>query len=97
MDSAWSFGAQYLAPFKDRSEDVLGLAYGQADWGMPGRDAARLAGIDTSVEHHVELYYSLHADDNFVITPSAQWIRNAAGDKANGSAWVFGLRTSVSF
>jgi hypothetical protein len=97
MDNAWSVGVQHLSPFKCRPEDVIGVAYGQANWGNAGRNNARLAGIDTSAEHHLELYYSLYADDNFVITPSAQWIKNAAGDGANGSAWIFGLRSYISF
>ncbi len=97
MDKAWSLGMQYTAPFKNRSNDVIGLAWGQAYFGSPGQAAAALNGISTDAERHLEAYYNFQASEDFKITPSAQWIKNAAGDRANGEAWVFGLRTQINF
>lgn len=97
MEQAWSLGMQYSAPFKTRSNDVIGLAWGQARFGSAGRAAAIQNGVATADERHLEVYYSFHASEDFKITPSAQLIKHAAGDRANGEAWVFGLRTQVNF
>lgn len=97
MDMAWSLGCQCSAPFNNRKQDVVGLAYGQAAFGSTGRDIAKLAGIDINDEHHLELYYSFKVKEGFQITPAAQWIRNANGNTANGDAWIFGLRSQISF
>lgn len=97
MAKAWSLGMQYVAPFRNRDSDTIGIAWGQAGFGSAGRAAAIQNGIATADERHLEVYYSFQASEDFKITPSAQLIKNAAGDKANGEAWVFGLRTQLSF
>lgn len=97
LETAWSLGMQCSSPFANRKQDVFGMAYGQAETGSAGKLLAIQNGVNNGIENHFEIYYSFKADEDLTITPSAQWIKNAAGNRAHDDAWLFGIRTQVGF
>lgn len=48
-------------------------------------------------EHIMEMYYKVHINDRFSITPNVQFIINRLGDPSNDLMTVVGLRTTFKF
>jgi hypothetical protein len=82
-----------------RRNDVLGVGYSLLTLRQNGigDTAATNTRYKNALEHTAEAYYKFAVNDAISIVPSVQWINNALGIKANGSAWVVGLRTSFTF
>lgn len=49
------------------------------------------------MEHIMEMYYKVHVNDRFSITPNVQFIINRLGDPSNDLMTVVGLRTTFKF
>jgi hypothetical protein len=48
-------------------------------------------------EHIIEMYYKVHINDRFSITPNVQFIINRLGDAANDLMTVIGVRSTFNF
>lgn len=48
-------------------------------------------------EHIMEMYYKVHINDRFSVTPNVQFIINRLGDPSNDLMTVVGLRTTFKF
>jgi hypothetical protein len=93
VGQAWSAGLGITGKFFGRDEDTVGLAFGQAVMGKSRK------AFDTNFgdEYRMELYYNTKVNNNLNITPDLQWVKNPLGNKANSSAWVFGVRAFLHF
>lgn len=95
IGNALSVGFQFKNFSCRREHDAIGFAYGCAFLSKDYTDfvaADPADGFETANEHHIEFYYRVHINKYIQITPDIQWVKNPAGNKEIGSAWVFGLR-----
>ncbi|MBN1687964.1 MAG: carbohydrate porin [Candidatus Omnitrophica bacterium] len=100
---AWSFGIQLDGQLWNRTDDRIGIAFGQV---FPGGDyhlATTKIGQETRLadtEHHLELYYNYALNDHLIIGPDLQVIWNPAGNDpefASSNVVIAGLRGQVDF
>ncbi|MEA2109932.1 MAG: carbohydrate porin [Pseudomonadota bacterium] len=95
IEAHYSTGLQLAGRFWNRTDDVVGLAYGFAKISSEYEDYNTENSDDD--EHHLELYYRLVFNGHFALTADYQWINNPAGNSDADNASVFGLRTQIDF
>lgn len=97
-------GFLYAGPIPGRDEDRLGI--GVAWLRMSGAERGRVkdanfftssAGAIPDEEIVVELTYDAILRRWWTVQPDVQWIHHPGGSGAIPDAWVFGVRSSVSF
>lgn len=93
---AWSMGLQYEAGLSQVAQDRLGLAYGKAHIGKDWKSLDRENDINSSNEHHIELYYSWPLAAWGSIAPNLQWVENPEGNRRNGDVWMVGFRLQAA-
>ena len=97
MEYSWSAGGQVTGSPWGRSDDVVGIAFGQAILSDDYEDMLKDVGIDTDDESHLEIYYNLCLNDYVAITADYQLIDAIGGDDDQDPVSVFGIRTQISF
>jgi porin len=95
---AINLGLRLRAPFREREDDIVGIAYSHAHLGDKYRDAERLAGnATTSAEEALEITYRFQISDAVAVQPVFQHIRHPGGDPALAAAKIVGARLELSF
>lgn len=96
---SWSVGGQITGALWGRSNDTLGLAYGQAVTGNDFRNYLRDQGVinPAPYEGHFEAYYSFALNDHIAISPDIQVMSNLGGDDDADTVTIFGLRSQLEF
>lgn len=95
LSMSWSAGAQFGGSMWTRENDTAGIALGQL---MQSSDFTDANPVKKDNETQTEMYYSFALNENFFITPSVQYIsKPEGGNTANDDAFVYGIRTHVSF
>ncbi len=90
-------GVLISGTFAGRSEDHVGLAFGQATAGQPFRTMQAAAGMDTKhTERIIELTYFLPVNAWLALQPDVQHVEYAGFDAAVKSTWVIGLRFELT-
>ena len=93
---AWSAGLEISGKTGRRKDDSFGFAYGQAIIGNDFKSLVTEDGVDLGNEHHLEIYYSIKANNFLRISPTLQWVNNPAGDKGINGIWAFGVRAQFN-
>lgn len=83
---AWSTGWQYAGLLAERTDDVLGFAYGQV----------KAVGAEAQ-EKLVELYYKVQVNEQISIAPVVQYLIDPLGDSSRDDVVALGLRSLISF
>ncbi len=92
VEWAWSTGFQLEGVPWGRGNDYLGCAVGMD---IPGGDYGD-AGNPDLPEGHLELYYNIHLNDNFSVSPDYQLVWNPNGSDSDPIN-ILGLRGQVDF
>lgn len=87
VDSAWSLGAIVGGANWGRSDDVIGLGYGEVN--------SNTKVVSKEDETHIELYYKIGFSDHFTLTPDIQVIDNNGG--GTDQITVYGVRGQLNF
>jgi carbohydrate-selective porin OprB len=97
FDTAWSGGTAISGSLWNRSNDILGLAYGRAITANHRKDTLRASGKNPGDEGHFEAYYNLVLNDHVTISPDLQVVTNAQGDKDFKTVVIGGVRGQFTF
>ncbi len=98
LEHSYSLGTQIAGEPWGRSDDVLGIAFGQIFPSGDYKDAG--SNLNADAEGHVELYYSYKCNDHLTVSPDVQVIMNPyGGDATNGDNTIVvgGIRAQVDF
>jgi len=93
FDRVWSCGTQINGQYWSRSDDAIGIAYGQ----VLLTDDYKSANDHTGKEQYIETYYRFQFNEYFALTGDFQWIKNAGGDSESSDIYIWGLRTQLDF
>jgi len=81
--------AQGLVPTRDN--DLAGIY-----WSWVQSSGAPGAGLHGN-EAALEMFYQWQLTPFLTLQPDLQWIRNPGGQQLNSDAWIFTLRTAITF
>ncbi len=93
IDFVWSGGLAVSGSLWNRSSDVLGIAYGEAQLSSDHHDLQ----TDPGDETHFEAYYSVAVNEHVAISPDVQIVTNANGDDSFETVWIWGLRGQFTY
>jgi carbohydrate-selective porin OprB len=92
-DFVWSGGVAVSGSLWNRNDDVVGIAYGEANLSDDQADTLANPGDET----HFEAYYNIAVNEHVGITPDVQAVTNAKGDDDFETVWVWGVRGQFTF
>jgi carbohydrate-selective porin OprB len=93
----WSFGPQFSGALWGRSDDYLGLGFGQI---TPSEKYKAASAVLAKTESHLECYYSYKFNEHLTISPDLHLIWKPYGKDASngdGTIAVMGLRGQMDF
>lgn len=93
FDQSGSLGVEWIGPLEFRPYDVWGIGYGVTFGGPQYRARTGFSGD----EQYLEAYYRVVTHKNFHVSPDVQYIINPAGNEAQRSIFLYGLRLHVNF
>ncbi|MBU1950425.1 MAG: carbohydrate porin [Candidatus Eisenbacteria bacterium] len=97
VEHAWSAGLQCSGKLYGREADAFGLACGMAIIGHDWKDVDQMNGINSSDEHHVELYYRFKVSKQLNLSLDIQRVKNPNSDRENDDVWALGMRVQLFF
>jgi carbohydrate-selective porin OprB len=92
-DFVWSAGLALSGSLWNRNDDVVGIAYGEANLSDDQKDTLANPGDET----HFEAYYNIAVNEHVGITPDVQAVTNALGDDDFETVWIWGVRGQFTF
>lgn len=90
---SWGLGFNYMAPFKGRTNDIIGLAAHSVNVNFPQTDLS----VNKGTETVVECFYKLSINDNIQVQPELQYIINPGAESLYDNATVGLIRAYFSF
>ncbi len=88
-DKSLTVGIGYFGLAREKNN--LGFA---VNWSEVNDNLENAYGVDDSTQFTSELYYNMHINDFFQITPDIQYLKDPAFS-SEPSSWVFGLRARL--
>jgi hypothetical protein len=92
-DFVWSGGVAVSGSLWNRNDDVVGIAYGEANLSNDHADTLANPGDET----HFEAYYSVAVNEHVAISPDVQVVTNAKGSDTFETVWIGGVRGQFTF
>jgi len=90
---SWGLGFNYMAPFKGRTDDIIGLAAHSVNVNFLQDDLS----INIGNETVIECFYKLNINDNIQVQPELQYIINPGAENMYDNATVGLIRAYFSF
>jgi porin len=100
LDNQIAAGLFYAAPFEERPNDAVAIAFGRTNYNSRAADAIQLASPGAAVpraEYPIEVYYAYQVQPWMTVRPDFQYIIHPGGFVHAENEVIIGTRTDLKF